>query len=923
MDYPVKYPNVDGYYNRFNPAKKYEKLLVRAGYRIQSAETNDMQESFLHRVKSIADALFKDGDVISDAQITVNSQTGEVRAGSGIIYLNGGMRIVSAATFMVPLSGQVSVGIYMRESVISELEDPSLKNPAVGLRGEGEPGAWRLQVDVAWGFYGDGGQGDFYPVYVVEDGILQAKEAPPNLDAFNQGIARYDRDSTAGGTYIVSGLFVRAAENTGGGGQVYTVSEGRARVHGYGIELTTSRRLLYAAQPDLRFVDTEITTADGAGTQRVTVAHAPISAVTQLRVTRRKTVSVVHGGYSGAVDVLPDASVVSIVKCQQSETIYVATTDYKKTGDTVDWSPAGNEPAPGSTYDCTYDYVAVAVPEDQDFDGFSVSGAVGGSSIIYSYHQALPRVDRLCLTQDGGFLWLKGVSAEYNSRPPSPSEGLLGLAAVYQNWRVGPGQVVNDGSRVMSFASLEALTERLEYALAEIARQRLEADVYTREAGARAGIFVDPLLGDDMRDQGIEQTGAIVGGELLLPIAANASILPHPPAVAVPAYTPVPALSQPLRTGSMQVNPYMAFDVLPARVTLSPAIDQWTEVETQWTSAATQLFEYWIYAPNDPRHGQTLTNSAVRTQVLGESTSKLEFLREIEVGFAIKGFGPEETLQRVVFDGVEADFTPAAADANGELSGSFSIPPKIPAGAKTVVFSGSEGGSSGSAVFIGQGQITVQTMRQVTTVTAYHIDPLAQTFALEKTVQVCGVDLWFTAKEGEVRVQIREVSNGVPTRIILAEAVLEPAQIVASGGGHTRALFDVPVQLQSGSEYAIVILCNDPVTSVCVAEMNKFDSLAQKWVSAQAYTVGVLLSSSNASSWTIHQDRDLTFRLLEAQFAVGLTQIALGSAEVEGATDLVVMAVDERPTAATQVEYELTLPSGAVYTIDHSQPLRL
>ena len=921
-EYPVQYP-VENYYNRFDPAKNYEKLLARAGYRIQSAETNDMEEMFLYRMKSIADALFKDGDVIRDAQITVNEQSGETQAGSGIIYIKGAMRIIPEATFQIPLSGTVSIGVYLAEKIVSELEDPSLKNPAVGTRGEGEPGAWRLQVNAGWGFFGDGGEGEFFPVYTVENGLLQAKEAPPNLDSFNQGIARYDRDSTAGGTYIVNGLIVRGAESTGAGVQVYTVSEGRARVYGYGIELPTSRRIPFDAQPDMRFVDTEIHTADGSPSQRVDVAHPPLASVSQLRITRRKTATVVHGSYSGVADPLPDSSIVSLVEVRQGDTVYVSGADYKKTGDTVDWSPLGNEPATGSTYECTYDYIVAVQPEEQDYDGFSVIDAVAGSSIIVSYNQALPRVDRLCLTQEGGFTWLKGVSAEYNARAATPADGVLALATIYQYWRGDVGQVVNDWVRVMGFDSWEAMAERLEYALTEIARQRLESDISTREAGARVGIFVDPLMNDEMRDQGIEQSAAIVGGELLLPIAANVNVFNNPDKVAVPAYAPAPVLSQLLRTGSMKVNPYMAFDVLPARVTLTPAIDQWTDVETKWTSSVTERFNIWIYAPKDPRHGQTLTNTSTATQTVGSTTQKLEYLREISVGFSIEGFGPGEILKSVIFDGIAAEFTAPPADDEGRLAGTFTIPAKIPAGAKTVVFSGSDGGTSGSAVFIGQGQLTVQTVRQVTTVTNYIIDPLAQTFMLEKTTQVCGVDLWFTEKSGQVRVQIRDVQSGVPTRTILAESILEPEQIVVTGGGHTRALFDVPVQLQAGGEYAVVILCNDPDTAVRIAEMNQFDSLAQKWVSAQPYTVGVLLSSSNALTWTAHQDKDLTFRLLEANFSTGATQLQLGSADVEGATDLVVFAVDERPAATTQVEYKLETPDGTTYTIDQSQPLRL
>ena len=43
--------------------------------------------------------------------------------------------------------------------------------------------------------------------------------------------------------------------------------------------------------------------------------------------------------------------------------------------------------------------------------------------------------------------------------------------------------MTNDGVRVVPFSDMEALTARVEYALQEVARQRLEADVFTREAG--------------------------------------------------------------------------------------------------------------------------------------------------------------------------------------------------------------------------------------------------------------------------------------------------------------------------------------------------------------------------------------------------------------------------------------------------------
>ena len=84
------------------------------------------------------------------------------------------------------------------------------------------------------------------------------------------------------------------------------------------------------------------------------------------------------------------------------------------------------------------------------------------------------------------------------------------------------------------------------------------------------------------------------------------------------------------------------------------------------------------------------------------------------------------------------------ANEQGVIEGTFTIPENIPAGAKTVAFVGAkQNGSRGSAVFVGQGTLNIQTWRQVNSITTVWVDPVAQTFVLETDTQVCGVDLWF------------------------------------------------------------------------------------------------------------------------------------------------------------------------------------
>ena len=908
----------DGYYNRFDANKKCERILYRDGKTLQGQELNEAQDIAIHRLKSISDALFKDGDVIRDAQIAVDAKTGQVRAGSGSIYLGGAVRGVSPATFFVPKTGTVNIGVRLVTKIVSPLEDPTLYNPATGQPGEGEEGAWREAVDALWGFDGDGGEGEFYPVHTVDNGVVRAKETPPSLDSTTQAISKYDRDST-GGSYIVSGLEVRVAEDVEGR-QVYTVSEGRARVNGYGIDIPTSRRLVYEAVPDLRRIDSEVTMADGSGSQRVDVAHPPVRAVRACHITVQRTESIVHGAYTGAADTLPDTSVVEIKTVRMGETTYVPGTDYKKTGDTVDWSPSGNEPSPGSTYEVTYTCIVSVSPTDIDADGFTVSGAVKNTQIITTYDQALPRLDRLCLTGDGVFTWLKGVASESNAVSPAVPAAMLAIATVRQTWR--PERVVtNDGVFMHSFSDIKLMGDRISYAINELARQRLQSDALTREGGMKSGMFVDPLTDDTMRDQGVAQTGAVFDGMLTLPITVTAHALPG--SVAGPtsrAVTPQAVLSQTLRTTSMQVNPYQAFEPLPAKVTLNPAVDRWTETKTNWTSAVTKTFRRSTGTGGGSgwaRLHHTETN--VSSEVVSSSTEELAYLREIDVAFTASGFGPGEVLEKVTFDGL--DVTPAQsviADTSGELSGSFRIPASVPSGSKSVVFDGA-GGSHGTAVFTGQGALTTQTLRQVTSVTSWYYDPLAQTFVVDDDMQLAGADLWFTAKGiGEVRVQLREVSGGVPTRAVLAESIVASSDIVISGAGHTRVLFPAPVALVSGTQYALVILCDDAETSVAVAELGKYDSLAQQWVASQPYQVGVLLSSSNASTWTAHQDRDLAFRLLRATFS-GKKSLDLGAVTVDGATDFMLMPLCEVPSSQAGVAYTLGLPDGTSLEVAEGQ----
>lgn len=259
------------------------------------------------------------------------------------------------------------------------------------------------------------------------------------------------------------------------------------------------------------------------------------------------------------------------------------------------------------------------------------------------------------------------------------------------------------------------------------------------------------------------------------------------------------------------------------------------------------------------------------------------------------------------------------ADAQGKITGRFTIPPNVSAGSKAVDFLGS-GGSHATASFFGQGTLVENVMQKVMTTTITYYDPLAQTFFLNEMRQLVGVELFVEAVGASpIIVHLRETSNGYPTQTIIAEASLQPGDITVDDWN--RWEFDHPITLLSGVEYAVVVMCNDADAAIAIAELGKWSESSQRWVTSQSPNVGVLLSSSNNSTWTAHQDRDMAMRLLAARYTQTERTLELGTIAANGHTDALVLATADTPTSGTSFAVELEMPDGAVIESGDSQAL--
>jgi hypothetical protein len=121
----------------------------------------------------------------------------------------------------------------------------------------------------------------------------------------------------------------------------------------------------------------------------------------------------------------------------------------------------------------------------------------------------------------------------------------------------------------------------------------------------------------------------------------------------------------------MKVNPYQAFEPVPAKVTLNLAVDRWTEVNTSWSSPITRRFSQFtspltrtgIVGSGNRSVVQSRTTSNVLLRVQRSESSELlsstsvnaEFMRQITQRFEIEGFDPGEELETLLFDGIEIE----------------------------------------------------------------------------------------------------------------------------------------------------------------------------------------------------------------------------------------------------------------------------
>tara|TARA_Y100000004_G_scaffold68497_2_gene76865 strand:- start:5158 stop:10251 length:5094 start_codon:yes stop_codon:yes gene_type:complete len=227
----------------------------------------------------------------------------------------------------------------------------------------------------------------------------------------------------------------------------------------------------------------------------------------------------------------------------------------------------------------------------------------------------------------------------------------------------------------------------------------------------------------------------------------------------------------------------------------------------------------------------------------------------------------------------------------------------------------------------------VTTTTEVAVAKVRHVDPLAQTFLVDPDIYENGVfikdiDLFFRKKHASlpVRIQIVTTENGIPTQKIIPFTSIEkkPADVNISEDASTATtfVFESPIHLKSGVEYAIVVLSNSPEFRLWHSEVGGTDVGAggQK-ITKNPYT-GVALKSANASTWTPDQSKDFKFTIRHMKFPTTAKNVGLGSSDTGYGNFIAVL-----PGASTKVDSvtlfaeQVLLPETQIaYTLEITGP---
>ena len=938
------------YYDDYDVKKNYVAIAAIPGRIAQAREFTQAQTILRDHISRLGDALLANGSIISGCSLVINGTSVTVTEGS--IYLEGLVRDIDSTALTITGIGFERICVKVVQTIVTENEDSSLRDPAQNYENAGQAGAHRIKETVVFSVARDTDVNQGVTIYTLSDGELLKVESQTDTQSYwIETLARRTYDEA--GSYKVNGLELRdrGSQAATEDGILLTITDGKAYVKGYEVTKQTSSTIKLDYCTETRNVRNEPKVYREGVTNVWNLTNVPakeLKSVMAVVETSEIMIRGVRGSYiRGGIDTLNNQPVVSIKQIMDATKTYTQGIDYQLSGDSVDWSLSGDEPELGATYSVIYTYnremeigegkEVVLRNELDSLDNKYRSKVewlsrdvfpVPGSTLLMDYSYYLARKDLIVLDQNGLFTVYKGTPdlPRLVESPINQDEGKLVIGTVM----ISPGYSsvdcddnlktlelnTNDTTRLsqLNLQNLKRRVDDLEY---DIALSDLDEEAADGESATLLrGIYTDGFIGVSKCDVSHPDFHCCIdidNAELTLPFSSGINkikpnlnsietVISKIGGVYMAPYRNEVAVIQNFATKKMLINPYSVYNNM-ALIKLNPSVDNWIDsnnITVEKTATTTTTLRRWWYhrgeswaeserqkwlsitgTSGEQLGWSTFTGQTVTTTTATILDEAIMYMRPLEIEITGSNFTPDTDNLVCYFNDIRRPLSPTGstragaepgtlkADERGRFTGKFTIPDKSPCG--TVGVEISNGTNKGTAVYSAQGRKQViQTTVLTTKITVNPYDPLAQAFQFDEDTVLTQVGLFFATKDLDKNmvVQVRNMVNGYPGTTIYDEIVVESESIYTSNNGTVETIvkFSQPVYCNANEQYCICLLSDSDEYAMWVATLGEQDVNTKNYVTSQPYVAGVLFSSSNAQTWTAHQDSDLKFKLYKAVY---------------------------------------------------------
>lgn len=178
------YTNNPEFPNRYNRRKRWVKVLPVAGNPIQTAELTELQSILLDNLKQGFDSIYKNGSAVKGLRMNIVQREDDsviISVTEGLVYIEGFFLDVQTTSLTISSTGIFNIGIRVNETIVTEQEDASLRDPIKGGAVRGPAGAARLvwtptvvifETDTS-------STGSFFAIGKVVDGVVVQRELNP------------------------------------------------------------------------------------------------------------------------------------------------------------------------------------------------------------------------------------------------------------------------------------------------------------------------------------------------------------------------------------------------------------------------------------------------------------------------------------------------------------------------------------------------------------------------------------------------------------------------------------------------------------------------------------------------------------------------------------------------------------------------